>query len=196
MMTLNKKLGVLLFITLFCLTSNAQQRRQRSGTGNQQKSQSQQMPAFNPAMLSGIVMYKTKTVQKKLKLKENTNKEAVKKHIDIYNSEMVTLKEKNKELFDQITLAMDAKRNEARATRNFEIIKDAQLKIRGLLDPVRKEVQTSEMKLNSALKSELDENSFNSWLKYQKSYKMSLRPQRGSNNGTRGSSSRGQQRRN
>ena len=126
--------------------------------------------------MAGIISYDFDEVIKKLKIKKTPTKNIVSKAITTHNNKINELKTFNYETFNNVKSFLTKKRNEAKLSRDFTIMREARMKANEMLAPIRNKVISQKNILNATLKKELSEKQFKKWLKYQQGKLKELKP--------------------
>lgn len=169
------------FFIVFLLTFNtvlfSQQRGNKQNLLQQQGQNTQVKQAkINPENMVRIIIYDSNEVVKKLKIKTNQLKIVISKSISKHNNKINELKVFNYETFNLVKTFLKQKREEARLSRDFSIMKEAQMKANKMLATIRMEVKKEKMILNAKLKDKLTEKEYKKWLKYQQGELKKLNP--------------------
>ncbi|WP_456462494.1 hypothetical protein [Lutibacter sp.] len=167
-----KSLISALIFTLFFYTTIFSQQRGNHGNSSQQAAQQK----IIPENMARIIFYDFDEVIKKLKIKKAPTRNIVSKAITTHNNKINELKTFNYETFDNVKSFLTKKRNEAKLSRDFTILKEARMKANEMLAPIRNKVIAQKNILNATLKKELSEKQFKKWLKYQQSKLKELKP--------------------
>ena len=150
-----------------------------SGTNIDKTSKRKEMPKFEAAKAAGILVFESKKILKKLKLKKNDSiSELLNTHVDNYNKEIENIKITNKDLFEGLDLVVNQNMEAAVSNKNRKVMHETRRMIKEKLDPIRVEVQTHQDKLNALLEPIFTEAQNTKWLSYQKSEKEKLTPKR------------------
>ncbi|WP_457610111.1 hypothetical protein [Lutibacter sp.] len=167
-----KSLTSALIFILFFNTPIFSQQRGNHGNSSQQAAQQK----IIPENMAGIISYDIDEVIKKLKIKKTPTRNIVSNAISTHNNKINELKTFNYETFDNVKSFLTKKRNEAKLSRDFTILKEARMKANEMLAPIRKKVIAQKNILNTTLKKEFSEKQFKKWLKYQQNKLKELKP--------------------
>jgi len=194
---------VFCFITL--VTTNAQRRGGGLPQGRQavQGNQAREIPEFNASNVVGVIKYDEVLIIKKLKVKDDSDKNAIKQAISKYNREIDELALFYKDSLDAVNTLINTVAKNAMQNGDREIMQNVRRVTQSKMRPIREAVRNNEMVLNESMKAILDEKQFEKWLKYQNAKKQALNPRqrqdedRGNvrQNGGGGSGGGGQRRR-
>ncbi|WP_456422244.1 hypothetical protein [Lutibacter sp.] len=165
----------LIYTFIFALFFNTTLYSQQRGNHGNSSPQAAQQKII-PENMAGIISYDFDEVIKKLKIKKTPTKIIVSKAITTHNNKINELKTFNYETFNNVKSFLTKKRNEAKLSRDFTIIREARMKANEMLAPIRNKVIAQKNSLNSTLKKELSEKQFKKWLKYQQSKLKELKP--------------------
>ena len=172
------KLG--LYSVILLLTVTVESQRQRGPSQNISQGQ-QAMPVFNAENAAGILTYNDRKVIKKTKLETDKEKDSVKKIISEYNHAIEEIKSLHSRAFRTAEEFVAEKRREAMTNRDREAMRSIQSETMQKLNPIRRIVRSTELRLNDKLKPVFSEEQYGWWLDYQKSKKQALRPKRPDN---------------
>ncbi|PHS51022.1 MAG: hypothetical protein COB01_11440 [Lutibacter sp.] len=137
---------------------------------------SQQEPKVNPENMVGIMMYDSDEVIKKIKVKKEPKRTNVLKSISVYNNKINEIKIFNYLTFNNVKTFISKKINEAKLTGDYRSMRDAQLKVQEMLDPIRSKIKVQDSILNENLEKELTPKEYKNWTKYRKSQIQKLKP--------------------
>lgn len=197
--------NIFLFLITF-LTFNLFAQRSGGGGGrgqqgqNPQSEKSEEIKKFSASDAAGLFYYDVEKVVKKLKIKEEKSQYAIKKALRNYNFKIKEILFLNSEKFSDLDLVISSLPKPSKQERNQSSEDDSvenndRRKIIGnIIRPIRDEVQIHETELNQILEGILSEKQQKKWLKYQKSIKESLLPQKPQNRGNQNSRQSGGQR--
>ena len=157
---------------------------------NQGQSGNQKPPEFKASDISGIFYYEQEEVVSKIKIKDEDKEHFVIKALRKYNHKIKEISFLNTKNFKEVDALVNAMLNSSK-TAPSELEEGKKIDVRGVLDAVRKEVQSNEKKLNETMEGVLTKKQQKKWLKYQKKKKRSLVPKRPSSNGNNSASSTG-----
>lgn len=185
------KNSLLVIVFTFSTVLFAQQRGGRGNSSHQQGQGSQMAEAkINPQNMAGIIMYDSKKVVKKLKIKEAPLKTAVTQAISKYNNKINEIKTFNNEAFNDVNKFLTHKRSEAMQTGDFSAMKESRMQANKMLAPIRKKVVSQKNILNTTLEKELSEKQYTSWIKYQEGELKKLNPNTRNNQQNQGNQQR------
>lgn len=183
----------LTLVFLFCFTlafaqfPNAGMQR-RGGNPNQMKSYK-----FDAKNQAGIFYYDIDKVIKKVKVKDDLNKNKVSKVLRDYNHKIKELHFLESEKLTGIDNAIQTMMKIAKENGDRESMKEVRQNSRKALRPIREKVMNYERELNDSLEKILTDKQQKRWLKYQKKEKDKLKPKtpRNQNNMNRSRMQRG-----
>jgi len=126
----------------------------------------QQPPEFNAFEKAGIEKYDSEKVIKKLKITDETFKNKVTKHIQIYNQEMDNLLLIHGNTLENLEKEFDKNVKIAIQNRDRSQMNGVKAKIGNIIPPIRLEVQKHKDVLNEDMKVLLTEKQYKKWLRY------------------------------
>jgi len=170
-----------LYITLVIVLLNSflvlSQQRRNHQQNSQRGQQNKMTPAkLKPENMVGILMYDTKKVLKKLKIKSKKERVIVIRLLKKHNNSNREIKVFNQETFTAAKTFLKTKREEAKQHQDFSVFKEARVKVKKMLLPIRKKVTFERNRLNKSMQKVLSEKEYKKWLKYQKKELKNLKP--------------------
>ncbi|MHB0754006.1 hypothetical protein [Polaribacter sp. M15] len=153
------------------------------------QSRAREIKEFKASDIAGIFYYDVKTVIKKIKVKDKELKNKVSKTLKDYNFKIKEIAFLNSDNFKSLDILMKSNRGNTRNARqqnnSSQQPREAdslRIKVREIIRPIKRNVRKNEEVLNENLASILSEKQNKKWLKYQKSQKEKLAPQKPQNN--------------
>lgn len=183
----------IIILVLFTSSVVYAQRGGAMGRGQQQnqnmQSGAREIKEFKASDVAGIFYYDVKTVIKKIKVKDKELKNKVSKTLKDYNFKIKEIAFLNSDNFKSLDILMKSNRGNTRNARqqnnSSQQPREAdslRIKVREIIRPIKRNVRKNEEVLNENLASILSEKQNKKWLKYQKSQKEKLAPQKPQNN--------------
>lgn len=185
-----KYIIILVLFTSSCIYA---QRGGGMGRGQQQNQNMQpgarEIKEFKASDVAGIFYYDVKTAIKKIKVKDKELKNKVTKILRDYNFKIKEIAFLNTDNFKTIDVLMKSNsannRNGRQQNSNNQQPREVdslRIKVREIIRPIKRNVHENEEVLNESLASILSEKQNKKWLKFQKSEKEKITPQRPENN--------------
>ncbi len=128
--------------------------------------EAQQPPTFDAINKAGIIKYKPKKVIKKLKILEDSIKEQIMAHVQVYNKEMDRLLLLYSDSLKDLQNEFDTNVKIAIQNRDRSQMDGVKSKIEQVIPPIRYKVQKHKKVLNEHLAELLTEKQYKKWLRY------------------------------
>ncbi len=124
-------------------------------------------PDFNAVEAAGLINYEWDEVTKKLKIKDEENRNEVAEALKVYNSKIDELAFEHASTFRELEEDFDSNLEIAMQRRDRSQMNGVRSRIQEVILPIRKQVAAEEEVLNEAMALILTEKQNEKWLKYQ-----------------------------
>lgn len=142
---------------------------------NNKPAKSLEMPALVINKMAQLIFYDAGDVIKALKVREAPKKLTLISAIDNYNNKIIEIKAFNQETLSSAKTLLQNKRATSKRIGDPLIMKEARIKLKEILKPIRQKVQEQKIILNRSFEKILNIKEYNKWLKFQKNM-MSNKP--------------------